>query len=83
MSTPVYRFGWTNASFVYGLGFLNPYMKRALAVCAPYDSLSTTSQNSSQAQQTIGKLESTPGYFNILRENKASLDGVTGQELPN
>ncbi|KAI0100940.1 trehalase-domain-containing protein [Nemania sp. FL0031] len=32
-------FGWTNASFVCGLTFLNRYMRRALAVCAPWDSL--------------------------------------------
>ncbi|KAI0438751.1 trehalase-domain-containing protein [Xylaria telfairii] len=75
-------FGWTNASFVYGLGFLNPYMKRALAVCAPYDSLSTTSQNSTQAQQTIG-IENTPGYSSILAEKKASPDNIMSQELPN
>ncbi|KAI1265692.1 trehalase-domain-containing protein [Xylariaceae sp. FL1019] len=33
-------FGWTNASFVFGLQFLTPGMTRALAVCAPYESVS-------------------------------------------
>ncbi|KAJ8121452.1 hypothetical protein ONZ43_g2103 [Nemania bipapillata] len=32
-------FGWTNASFVYGLSFLSDYMQKALDVCAPYESL--------------------------------------------
>ncbi|KAF2431558.1 neutral trehalase [Tothia fuscella] len=31
-------FGWTNASFQYGLSIINPRMRRPLEVCAPFDS---------------------------------------------
>ncbi|EER23172.1 Neutral trehalase, putative [Coccidioides posadasii C735 delta SOWgp] len=30
-------FGWVNASFVYGLQFLNAHMRRALGACTPYE----------------------------------------------
>jgi len=30
-------FGWTNASYVYGLGIIGTRAKRALGVCAPWD----------------------------------------------
>ena len=33
----MYRFGWTNASIVYGLGLLDMSARRALGVCAPYE----------------------------------------------
>jgi alpha,alpha-trehalase len=33
------RFGWTNASYVHGLSYLDRYMQRALALCAPYEAL--------------------------------------------
>jgi hypothetical protein len=35
--TVFYRFGWTNASFQYGLSIINPRMRRALEMCAPYE----------------------------------------------
>jgi hypothetical protein len=35
--TMSYRFGWTNASFQYGLSIINPRMRRALEMCAPYE----------------------------------------------
>lgn len=31
------RFGWTNASYVVGLDFLNTHQKRALGVLATWD----------------------------------------------
>jgi alpha,alpha-trehalase len=31
------RFGWTNASYVYGLSLLSLHAKRALGVNAPYE----------------------------------------------
>lgn len=31
------RFGWTNASYVYGLSLLSLHAKRALGVQAPYE----------------------------------------------
>ncbi|KAI0466852.1 trehalase-domain-containing protein [Xylaria cf. heliscus] len=77
------RFGWTNASFVYGLGFLNLYMQRALAVCAPYDSLSTTKQNRNQAHEATGGLESIQRRANDVGEKKTSLDSRIGHKLPN
>ncbi|OAX82906.1 neutral trehalase [Emergomyces africanus] len=30
-------FGWVNASFVYGVEFLNAHMRRALGACTPYE----------------------------------------------
>ncbi|KAG5298357.1 alpha,alpha-trehalase TreB/Nth1 [Histoplasma ohiense] len=33
-------FGWVNASFVYGLEFLNAHMRRALGACTPYETFS-------------------------------------------
>lgn len=33
-------FGWVNASFVYGLQFLNAHMRRALGACTPYETFS-------------------------------------------
>lgn len=32
------RFGWVNASYVYGLELINMEMKRALGTLTPYDS---------------------------------------------
>jgi alpha,alpha-trehalase len=32
-----HRFGWVNASYVYGLEIVNAHMKRALGACTPYD----------------------------------------------
>lgn len=34
----VVRFGWVNASYVYGLQIINAHMKRALGACTPFDS---------------------------------------------
>ncbi|KAI1972246.1 alpha,alpha-trehalase nth1 [Ophidiomyces ophidiicola] len=33
-------FGWVNASFLYGLQFLNAHMRRALGACTPYETFS-------------------------------------------
>lgn len=35
--TSVHRFGWVNASYVYGLQIVNAHMKRALGACTPYE----------------------------------------------
>lgn len=32
-----FRFGWVNASFVYGLEILNAHQRRALGTITPYD----------------------------------------------
>lgn len=31
------RFGWVNASFVYGLEMVTPHMRRALGTCTPFE----------------------------------------------
>lgn len=31
-----YRFGWVNASYVYGLQIVNAHMRRALGTLTPY-----------------------------------------------
>jgi alpha,alpha-trehalase len=31
------RFGWVNASYVYGLQIVNGHMRRALGTLTPYD----------------------------------------------
>lgn len=33
----VYRFGWVNASYVYGLEILNAHMRRSLGAITPYE----------------------------------------------
>lgn len=38
------RFGWVNASYVYGLGFVNTEMKRALGTLTPWDSYEKAQQ---------------------------------------
>lgn len=35
-----HRFGWVNASYVYGLDILNAHMRRALGAITPYDTYS-------------------------------------------
>lgn len=41
------RFGWTNASYVYGLEILNTHAKRALGVLAPYEVYAASDYRSS------------------------------------
>lgn len=36
-SNIVTRFGWVNASYAYGLEFLNAHMRRALGAITPYE----------------------------------------------
>ncbi|KAG9236264.1 neutral trehalase [Amylocarpus encephaloides] len=36
---PLEGFGWTNASYVYGLSLIDTYMRNALGICVPYDNL--------------------------------------------
>lgn len=31
------RFGWVNASYIYGLQFVNAHMRRALGTLTPYE----------------------------------------------
>ena len=33
----VLRFGWVNASYVFGLQIVNAHMKRALGACTPFE----------------------------------------------
>ena len=37
LTRDICRFGWTNASYVYGLSLLSLHAKRALGVQAPYE----------------------------------------------
>lgn len=37
MLTSANRFGWVNASYVYGLQIVNAHMRRALGTLTPYD----------------------------------------------
>jgi len=32
-----YRFGWVNASYIYGLQIVNAHMRRALGTLTPYE----------------------------------------------
>jgi alpha,alpha-trehalase len=36
-ANPNARFGWVNASYIYGLSLMNNHMKRALGAMTPYD----------------------------------------------
>lgn len=37
---PCFRFGWVNASYVYGLEILNAHQRRALGAVTPYETFS-------------------------------------------
>ncbi|KAK5624878.1 hypothetical protein RRF57_000594 [Xylaria bambusicola] len=74
-------FGWTNASFVYGLGFLTDGMRRALAVCAPWDSLGKVSSRV-QVDITAGVCENIRKQA-LGKDQDAPLVNTTIQELPN
>ncbi|KAI3335249.1 trehalase-domain-containing protein [Ustulina deusta] len=80
-------FGWTNASFVCGLEFLSGPMRRALAVCAPWDSVSQMSERGGQREsdKTAEVLEyNAQKQFNDVGENRnASLVETTSREHPN
>jgi hypothetical protein len=38
------RFGWVNASYVYGLQLINAHMKRALGAITPFDSFTKATE---------------------------------------
>ena len=40
------RFGWVNASYVYGLTFVNNHMKRALGTLTPWETFQRQTENS-------------------------------------
>ncbi|KAI1170949.1 trehalase-domain-containing protein [Nemania sp. FL0916] len=74
-------FGWTNASFVYGLTFLTPYMRRALTVCAPYDSLKANHEGNTRAERTIDSVDQ--GLENAHEKGSLPQDSHHSQTLPN
>lgn len=41
-------FGWTNASIIYGLSLLDTHARRALGVCAPYESYARAASKAAQ-----------------------------------
>jgi hypothetical protein len=38
------RFGWVNASYVYGLSFIPMHMKRALGTLTPYETFAKATE---------------------------------------
>ena len=50
-----YRFGWVNASYVYGLQIVNSHMKRALGAVANWDVFQKMTQapTAAAAQQVL------------------------------
>jgi hypothetical protein len=38
------RFGWVNASYVYGLSIINVHMRRALGTITPYETFARATQ---------------------------------------
>ena len=40
LTNDVYRFGWVNASYVYGLDILNAHQRRALGAVTPWETYS-------------------------------------------
>lgn len=44
-----YRFGWVNASYVYGLEILNAHMRRALGTITPYETYRHAMEQSEEA----------------------------------
>ena len=39
------RFGWVNASYVYGLTIVNTHMRRALGALTPWDAFKKATEN--------------------------------------
>ena len=36
------RFGWVNASYIFGQTFMTTHMKRALGACTPFETFQRT-----------------------------------------
>ena len=49
MGTNRHRFGWVNASYVYGLTIVNTYMKRALGVLTPWELFHSATEQADEA----------------------------------
>ena len=43
-NTNLSRFGWVNASYVYGLSFIPMHMKRALGTLTPYETFAKATE---------------------------------------
>ncbi len=56
------RFGWVNASYVYGLSFIPMHMKRALGTLTPYDTFAKATEIKLAVDEIIeeGSDESPP-----------------------
>lgn len=49
------RFGWVNASYVYGLQIVNAHMRRALGTLTPYDTfIKAIEANDEKALANLG-----------------------------
>jgi len=46
----VCRFGWTNASYLYGLSLMNLHAKRALGVHAPYEAYAEAKKRATEVE---------------------------------
>lgn len=57
------RFGWVNASYVYGLSFIPMHMKRALGTITPYEVFARATEIKLGADESIdeGLDETIPG----------------------
>jgi hypothetical protein len=71
------RFGWVNASYVYGLSFIPMHMKRALGTLTPYDTFAKATEIKLAVDDTIeeGSDESRPDSA-----DEAELAVVSGAE---
>ena len=45
-----YRFGWVNASYVVGLTYLDPYMRRALEALTPWETYKKAAKDKTASQ---------------------------------
>jgi len=59
-----HRFGWVNASYVYGLSFIPMHMKRALGTLTPWDTFAKATEiklaNFDDIREGSSEEESTP-----------------------
>lgn len=73
---PFHRFGWVNASYVYGLQIVNAHMKRALGAVTPWDAFEK-SMRAAEQHHANGASPSPPSSGVQTPSSDASIDHAT------
>lgn len=71
-----HRFGWVNASYVYGLQIVNAHMKRALGAVTPWDAFEK-SMRAAEQHRANGGNHSPPSSGVQTPSSEASFDHAT------